>query len=157
MLWNDLCSCGLCPVHGVCAQPVLFTWFVPCACGLCPACVVHVVCGQPVLFVWFMANLCCSCGLCPTCVVHAQPVSCPTCVVHVICAQPLSLRTEKEYLSTRRQLSGEVEEKKTVIGSLSKELEVHQKNFNELKTELGKVSSNNRARFLRCCLTGTTV
>ncbi|KAK7484591.1 hypothetical protein BaRGS_00024223 [Batillaria attramentaria] len=47
-------------------------------------------------------------------------------------------KLEKEYLGTRRQLSGEVEEKKTVIGSLSKELEVHQKNFNELKTELGK-------------------
>ncbi|XP_025077162.1 coiled-coil domain-containing protein 171-like isoform X2 [Pomacea canaliculata] len=47
-------------------------------------------------------------------------------------------KLEKEYLSTRRQLGGEIEEKKTVIGSLSKELEVHQKNFNELKTELGK-------------------
>lgn len=48
-------------------------------------------------------------------------------------------RLEKEYLAARRQLCGQVEEKKTVIGSLSKELEVHQKNFNELKTELGKV------------------
>lgn len=54
----------------------------------------------------------------------------------------LIVRLEKEYLSTRRQLGGEIEEKKTVIGSLSKELEVHQKNFNELKTELGKVRKN---------------
>ena len=91
------------------------------------------------MFMWFVS---CSCGLCPAC------------VVHVVCAQPLLLRTEKEYLSTRRQLSGEVEEKKTVIGSLSKELEVHQKNFNELKTELGKVVITIEQNFLRCCVTG---
>lgn len=39
----------------------------------------------------------------------------------------------------KKQLTNEVDNKKNVIGSLSKELEVHQKNFNELKDELNKV------------------
>ncbi|XP_063432765.1 coiled-coil domain-containing protein 171-like isoform X2 [Mytilus trossulus] len=47
-------------------------------------------------------------------------------------------RTEKEYKSVKKQLTNEVDNKKNVIGSLSKELEVHQKNFNELKDELNK-------------------
>jgi len=48
-------------------------------------------------------------------------------------------RTEKEYKSVKKQLTSEVDNKKSVIGSLSKELEIHQKNFNELKDELNKV------------------
>jgi predicted RNase H-like nuclease (RuvC/YqgF family) len=48
-------------------------------------------------------------------------------------------KVEKEYSSVKRQLTSEVENKKNVIGNLSKELEVHQKNFNELKEELSKV------------------
>lgn len=51
----------------------------------------------------------------------------------------LFYRTEKEYKSVKKQLTNEVDNKKNVIGSLSKELEVHQKNFNELKDELNKV------------------
>ncbi|XP_052797056.1 coiled-coil domain-containing protein 171-like isoform X2 [Mya arenaria] len=47
-------------------------------------------------------------------------------------------RLEKEHSSVRRQLTAEVETKKTTIGNLSKELEVHQKNFIELKEELSK-------------------
>lgn len=47
-------------------------------------------------------------------------------------------KVEKEYSSVKRQLTSEVENKKNVIGNLSKELEVHQKNFNELKDELSK-------------------
>lgn len=47
-------------------------------------------------------------------------------------------RTEKEYKSVKKQLTSEVDNKKSVIGSLSKELEIHQKNFNELKDELNK-------------------
>lgn len=50
-------------------------------------------------------------------------------------------KVEKEYSSVKRQLTSEVENKKNVIGNLSKELEVHQKNFNELKDELSKVSA----------------
>jgi len=48
-------------------------------------------------------------------------------------------RLEKEHSSVRRQLTTEVETKKTTIGNLSKELQVHQKNFIELKEELSKV------------------
>lgn len=48
-------------------------------------------------------------------------------------------KVEKEYSSVKLQLTSEVENKKNVIGNLSKELEVHQKNFNELKDELSKV------------------
>ncbi|KAL5005297.1 hypothetical protein ScPMuIL_018753 [Solemya velum] len=47
-------------------------------------------------------------------------------------------RVEKEYKLVQRQLSSEVESKKNVIGNLSKEVEIHQKNFNELKDELNK-------------------
>ncbi|XP_062577737.1 coiled-coil domain-containing protein 171-like isoform X2 [Saccostrea cucullata] len=47
-------------------------------------------------------------------------------------------KLEKEYSSVKRQLTSEVENKKNVILNLSKELEVHQKNFNELKEELSK-------------------
>lgn len=49
-------------------------------------------------------------------------------------------KVEKEYSFVKRQLTLEVENKKNVIGNLSKELEVYQKNFNELKDELFKVS-----------------
>ncbi|KAL4227318.1 hypothetical protein ACF0H5_012763 [Mactra antiquata] len=47
-------------------------------------------------------------------------------------------KLEKEYTAVRKQLTNEVENKKSTIGSLSKELEVHQKNFLELKDELSK-------------------
>ncbi|XP_052280653.1 coiled-coil domain-containing protein 171-like isoform X2 [Dreissena polymorpha] len=47
-------------------------------------------------------------------------------------------RLEKEHVNVRKQLMSEVENKKSTIGSLSKELEVHQKNFIELKEELSK-------------------
>ena len=49
-------------------------------------------------------------------------------------------RIEKEYMIVRQQLSSEVENKKNIIHNMSKELEIHQKNFNDLKDELGKVS-----------------
>ena len=48
-------------------------------------------------------------------------------------------RVEKEYSTVKKQLMTEVENKKTTIGNLSKELEIHQKNFIELKEELSKV------------------
>jgi len=58
----------------------------------------------------------------------------------VLCSLKLCYyRLEKEHSSVRKQLTNEVENKKTTIGSLSKELEVHQKNFIELKDELSKV------------------
>ena len=47
-------------------------------------------------------------------------------------------RVEREYSAVRKQLTSEVENKKNVIGNLSKELEIHQKNFTELKEELSK-------------------
>ncbi|KAH9500851.1 hypothetical protein Btru_073160 [Bulinus truncatus] len=47
-------------------------------------------------------------------------------------------KAEKELVSVRKQLTSEIEEKKTTISNLSKDLETHQKNFNELKSELGK-------------------
>ncbi|XP_053405701.1 coiled-coil domain-containing protein 171-like isoform X2 [Mercenaria mercenaria] len=47
-------------------------------------------------------------------------------------------KLEKEHSSVKKQLTNEVENKKSTIGSLSKELEVHQKNFLELKEELSK-------------------
>ena len=43
----------------------------------------------------------------------------------------------------KKQLTTEVENKKTTIGNLSKELEIHQKNFIELKEELSKVITCN--------------
>ena len=48
-------------------------------------------------------------------------------------------RVEKEYSTVKKQLTTEVDSKKTTIGNLSKELEIHQKNFIELKEELSKV------------------
>ncbi|XP_048259658.1 coiled-coil domain-containing protein 171-like isoform X3 [Haliotis rufescens] len=47
-------------------------------------------------------------------------------------------KLEKEYTSVRRRLTTDVENKTNMIGQLSQELEVHQRNFNELKEELGK-------------------
>ncbi|XP_067665057.1 coiled-coil domain-containing protein 171-like [Haliotis asinina] len=47
-------------------------------------------------------------------------------------------KLEKEYTSVRRRLTTDVENKTNMIGQLSQELEMHQKNFNELKEELGK-------------------
>ncbi|XP_077989026.1 coiled-coil domain-containing protein 171-like isoform X2 [Glandiceps talaboti] len=44
----------------------------------------------------------------------------------------------REYLTVKKQLSGDLEDKKAVISNLSKQLELHQKNFNELKEELNK-------------------
>lgn len=40
----------------------------------------------------------------------------------------------------RRSLSSEIEEKQKVITTMSKQLEVHQKNFEALKSELVQVS-----------------
>lgn len=60
------------------------------------------------------------------------------------------VRVEKEYVLVRRQLSSEVDSKKTVIGNLSKELEIHQKNFNELKDELNKVGLMFNLGFYSC-------
>ena len=48
-------------------------------------------------------------------------------------------KLEKEHLSVRKQLSAEVEEKKGINDNLARELESHQKNFNELNTQLTKV------------------
>ena len=47
-------------------------------------------------------------------------------------------KLEKEHLIVRKQLSAEVEEKKRIIGNLSRELESRQKSFNKLNTELTK-------------------
>ncbi|XP_060080102.1 coiled-coil domain-containing protein 171-like [Ylistrum balloti] len=47
-------------------------------------------------------------------------------------------KMEREYSSVKKQLTAQVEDKKSVIGNLSKELEHHQKNFSELKDELTK-------------------
>lgn len=58
---------------------------------------------------------------------------CFSCITFVFC------RLEKEHDSARYQLTAELDDKKKVIQSLSKQLEVHQKNFNELKDELAKV------------------
>ena len=46
---------------------------------------------------------------------------------------------EKEYASLSKQLNRELDEKRSVIQSLSKQLEDHQREFNELKQELSKV------------------
>ena len=48
-------------------------------------------------------------------------------------------RAEKEYAVLSNQLSTELQEKKNVIKQLSDQLEVHQKNFDDLKDELNKV------------------
>ncbi|CAL1539669.1 unnamed protein product [Lymnaea stagnalis] len=55
-------------------------------------------------------------------------------------------KMDKEYTSMRRQLLLEVEDKKSVIVNLSRELETHQKNFNELKSELTKVKTHKNAK-----------
>ncbi|XP_013378672.1 coiled-coil domain-containing protein 171-like [Lingula anatina] len=47
-------------------------------------------------------------------------------------------RLEKEYANVKHQLTSEVEDKKAVISNLSKQLELHQKNFDDLKEELAK-------------------
>lgn len=48
-------------------------------------------------------------------------------------------RAEKEYAILSKQLSTELEEKKSVIKKLSQQLEQHQINFEDLKDELNKV------------------
>lgn len=46
----------------------------------------------------------------------------------------------EESLSTeRKKLQEEIDEKLKIITDLSKQLEVHQKNFDALKSELGQV------------------
>ncbi|XP_070542624.1 coiled-coil domain-containing protein 171-like isoform X2 [Ptychodera flava] len=44
----------------------------------------------------------------------------------------------KEYAIVKKQLTGDLEDKKDIINNMSKQLELHQKNFNELKEELNK-------------------
>lgn len=51
-------------------------------------------------------------------------------------------RAEKEYALLSKQLQTELDEKKSVIHKLSRQLELHQKNFDELKEELTKVSTS---------------
>ena len=53
-----------------------------------------------------------------------------------------TFRLEKDTASIQRQLSEELKEKKNVISKMSKQLDLHQRNFDELKDEL------NRVRFL---------
>ena len=49
-------------------------------------------------------------------------------------------RAEKEYVSLSHQLQTELEDKKTLIGDLSDQLELHQRSFDQLKVELNKVA-----------------
>ena len=42
-------------------------------------------------------------------------------------------------MTLSNQLQAELEEKKTLIGSLSEQLDLHQHNFDQLKQELNKV------------------
>ena len=46
---------------------------------------------------------------------------------------------EQTLADERRRLAGDVDEKQSIISNLSKQLEVHQKNFDALKTELSQV------------------
>ena len=50
-------------------------------------------------------------------------------------------RAEKEYSALSKQLTRELDEKSKIIHNLAKQLEAHQKDFNELKAELSKVST----------------
>ena len=45
-----------------------------------------------------------------------------------------------EHKSVKSQLTAELDNKHTMITNLSKQLELHQSNFDELKKELSKVS-----------------
>ena len=56
-----------------------------------------------------------------------------------VLVQCLCFRAEKEYVTLSNQLQAELEEKKTLIGSLSEQLDLHQQNFDQLKQELNKV------------------
>ncbi|CAH1255618.1 CCDC171 [Branchiostoma lanceolatum] len=47
-------------------------------------------------------------------------------------------RSDKQYTSVQQQLSSELEEKKTAISGMSKQLGLHQANFDELKEELAR-------------------
>ena len=74
---------------------------------------------------------------------HACNSTC-YCILYVLhqllCAFCMSHhRAEKEYAALSRQLNKELEEKRTVISNLSKQMEEHQKDFTELKQELAKV------------------
>ncbi|KAK2161846.1 hypothetical protein NP493_1558g00046 [Ridgeia piscesae] len=55
------------------------------------------------------------------------------------------LRAEKEYVTLSNQLQAELEEKKTLIGSLSEQLDLHQHNFDQLKQELNKAKKRQSA------------
>ncbi|XP_002730890.2 coiled-coil domain-containing protein 171-like [Saccoglossus kowalevskii] len=47
-------------------------------------------------------------------------------------------KVSKEYETVKKQLTHEIDDKSSMISNLSKQLELHQKNFNELKDELNK-------------------
>ena len=51
----------------------------------------------------------------------------------------MRFRAEKEYAILSQKLSEELDEKKSIINKLSKQLGLHQDNFNDLKDELNKV------------------
>ena len=56
----------------------------------------------------------------------------------------LHIRAEKEYALLSKQLQSELDDKKSIINQLSKQLEIHQKNFDELKEELNNVCTSSR-------------
>lgn len=60
-------------------------------------------------------------------------------IAEIVIGACIFYRAEKEYAALSKQLGKELDEKRTVIGTLSKQLEAHQKEFNELKDELSKV------------------
>ena len=68
-------------------------------------------------------------------------------------------RAEKEYALINQQLQTDLEKKNHVIGKLSKQLELHQKNFDELKDELNKVGarSGQNSPMSRGVIVGLTV
>lgn len=50
-------------------------------------------------------------------------------------------RLQEEFSNVQNKLTSDANDKKSVIQTMSKELEMHLRNFNKLKDELGKVSS----------------
>ena len=57
----------------------------------------------------------------------------------IIVTISIRFRAEKEYAILSQKLSEELDEKKSIINKLSKQLGLHQDNFNDLKDELNKV------------------
>ena len=49
---------------------------------------------------------------------------------------------EESLINERRKFSEDIDEKQKIIFDLSKQLEVHQKNFDALKSELGQVRTH---------------